>query len=163
MALAHGRSAIGGALMLLWPMDIIPAAGDATFSDPVTIFGVNGGEYFTHAWELDARRAKELLFTGGDVDAHEAYPAGMVNRVAPRSELDATGLELAQRIAIRPAFPLHLAKEAVNRSLDAQGQSVALDSALALHNLGHAHNLKQFDRLIDPRGEAIVRREARDQ
>ncbi|MFC9789719.1 enoyl-CoA hydratase [Rhodococcus sp. NPDC127528] len=160
VALAQGR-AIGGGLMLLWPMDIIIASDDATFSDPVTIFGVNGGEYFTHAWELGARRAKELLFTGGAIDAHEAHAAGMVNKVVPRSELDAAGLALAQRIAARPAFGLRLAKEAVNRSLDAQGQSVALDSALALHNLGHAHNLKQFDRIIDPRGQEVIRREAR--
>src|SRR5262249_6828676 len=38
IAQAQGRTIAGG-LMLLWPMDIIVAASDATFSDPVTAFG----------------------------------------------------------------------------------------------------------------------------
>ncbi|WP_206474091.1 enoyl-CoA hydratase [Dietzia sp. KRD202] len=156
IASAQGRTIAGG-LMLLWPMDIIVAADNATFSDPVTAFGVNGVEYFTHAWELGARRAKELLFTGGILDASEAHQLGMVNHIVPAAELDAATLALAVRIAARPAFGLRLAKESINRSLDAQGQQVALDTALALHNLGHAHNVKQFDSIIDPRGAEVIR------
>ncbi|WP_235170736.1 enoyl-CoA hydratase [Rhodococcus erythropolis] len=160
IAVAQGRTIAGG-LMLLWPMDIILAADDATFSDPVTAFGVNGIEYFTHAWELGARKAKEFLFTGAPLSAIEAEQVGMVNRVYPRTELDEAAVSLGRRIATRPAFGLRLAKESVNRSLDAQGQQVALDSALGLHNLGHAHNFKQFDTLIDPSGVEVIRGESR--
>lgn len=147
--------------MLLWPMDIIVAADNATFSDPVTAFGVNGIEYFTHARELGARRAKELLFTGDALGAVEARDLGMVNHVVPEVELASAAIDLAIRISSRPSFGLRLAKESVNRSLDAQGQQVALDAALALHNLGHAHNLKQFDSIIDPRGVNVIRAGAR--
>ena len=62
---------IAGGLMLVWVCDLIVAAEDTTFSDPVVAFGVNGVEYFAHPWEFGARKAKELLFTGGRMTAQE--------------------------------------------------------------------------------------------
>ena len=102
----------------------------------VTAFGVNGVEYFTHAWELGARKAKEILFTGRAMTAEEAREVGMVNHVVAPAELEAFTTTLATQIAARPAFGLRLAKESVNRSLDVYKQSTALDAAIALHNLG---------------------------
>lgn len=160
IAQAQGRTIAGG-LMLLWPMDVIVAADDATFSDPVTAFGVNGVEFFAHAWELGHRKAKELLFTGEDWDAHEAYRLGMVNYVVSADELDAFTVDLASRIAARPGFGVRLAKESVNRSVDAQGLAVAMDGALALHNLGHAANLARHGQIIDPCGADVIRAASR--
>src|SRR5437879_6934075 len=109
---------IGGGLMLIWPCDLIVAAADATFADPVVAFGVNGHEYFTHVWELGARRAKELLFTGRAITAEEALAIGMVNQVVPIEELESAALELARAISRRPQMGLRLAKLAVNQSLE---------------------------------------------
>lgn len=72
---------IGGGLMLAWPCDLIVAADNARFSDPVVRMGIGGVEYHGHTWEFGARKAKELLFTAGFIDAHEAHRLGMVNRV----------------------------------------------------------------------------------
>ncbi|MFG2949162.1 enoyl-CoA hydratase [Streptomyces adustus] len=156
IAQVQGR-AIAGGLMLVWPMDLIVAAESATFVDPVTAFGVNGVEFFVHPWEVGHRRAKEMLFTGEAIGAREAHSLGMVNRVVPDDELQARTLELAQRIATRPAMGLRLAKESVNFALDAQGQSATLDGALAFHNLGHANNMARFGGLVDPESFQIVR------
>lgn len=156
IAAAQGR-AIAGGLMLLWPMDLIIAADNASFADPVTAFGVNGVEYFSHVWEMGARRAKEFLFTGRPIGAAEALQIGMVNQVVALDELEKAALELAEEIALRPVFGVRLAKEAVNRSLDAQGQQVAFDSAMALHNLGHAHNLGMYGEIVNPEGAAMIR------
>jgi len=153
---AQGRS-IAGALMLQWPFDIIVATEDATFSDPVTAFGVNGIEYFTHVWEVGHRRAREMLYTGDPLTAQEAKSFGMVNHVVPREELESFTLALAERIARRPAFGLRLAKESINRTLDAQGQSVLLDSALGLHNLGHANNLAREGTIVRADGIDVIR------
>ena len=76
---------IAGGLMLVWPCDLVVASDDASFSDPVVAFGVNGVEYFAHAFELGPRRAKELLFTGEAMGAEEAKAIGMVNRVVPET------------------------------------------------------------------------------
>lgn len=151
IAAAQGKS-IAGALMLLWVADIIIAADDATFSDPVVAFGVNGVEYFGHPWEFGARKAKELLFTGDSFTAQEAMQLGMVNRVVPAGELDAAAMDMARRIATKPGFALKLAKESVNQALEAQGQYTAMRAAFSLQHLGHANNKLRFGMAIDPSG-----------
>lgn len=156
----QGR-AIAGGLMLIWPFDLVVASDDAEFRDPVTAFGVNGHEFFAHVWELGARRAKDILFTGRAISAGEAHALGMVSRVVPRAQLEAATLELAARIATRPSFGLRLAKASVNQSLDAQGQWSALQSAFALHQLGHANNRVRFGDIVDPAGMDTIRAEGR--
>jgi enoyl-CoA hydratase len=156
IAAAHGKLIAGG-LMLIWVCDLIVAADDAQFSDPVVAFGVNGHEYFVHTWELGARKAKELLFTGGSITAEEARALGMVNQVVPRDGLDDAVLDMARRIARMPSMGLKLAKQSVNQSLDAQGQWTALQAAFSLHELGHAHNRELFDSVVDPSGAERIR------
>ena len=152
---------IAGGLMLVWPCDLVVASDDATFSDPVVAFGVNGVEYFAHAFELGPRRAKELLFTGEAMGADEARDIGMVNRVVPRDRLEVETLELASRIASRPAMGLKLAKMSVNSSVDAMGFPVALQSAFGLQHVGHAHNQWVHGMVVDPSGAETIRNDAR--
>ena len=128
---------IAGGLMLCWPCDLIVAAEDAKFSDPVVMMGIGGVEYHGHTWELGARKAKEILFTGRPVTAEEAERAGMVNRVVPRDRLDAETRELAGQIAKMPAFGLRQAKRAVNQTLDVQGFYTAIQSVFDIHQTGH--------------------------
>jgi enoyl-CoA hydratase len=156
VAQVQGRTIAGG-LMLLWPCDIIIAASTASFCDPVVALGVNGHEFFVHPWEVGARKAKEMLFTGDLISAAEAHSLGMVNHVVGEDELEAFTLDLASRIATRPAFALKLAKMSVNQALDAQGQTEAVHSAYSLHALGHANNLQRYGILIDPEGPAALR------
>lgn len=130
---------IAAGLMLAWPCDLILAADDARFADPVVRMGIGGVEYHAHSWEFGPRKAKELLFTGGFIDAAEAHRLGMVNRVVPRAELESAALALAKEIAEMHPHALLMAKRAVNQALDAQGQHVALQSAYDTHALGHAN------------------------
>jgi enoyl-CoA hydratase len=149
LAAAQGKTIAGG-LMLLWIADVIYAADDAQFSDPVVGLGVNGVEYFAHPWELGPRMAKELLFSGDWLSAEEARALGMVNRVVPPGELHEAIMGLARRIATKPSFALKLAKESVNQALEAQGQWTALRSAFSLQHLAHAHNRVRFGIPVDP-------------
>ena len=152
---------IAGGLMLVWPMDMIVCSDDATFSDPVVAFGVNGHEYFVHPYEAGARLAKDMLFTGRAIGAHEALQHGMVNRVVPRDQLETETLALASHIAKRPMFGLTLAKQSVNNSQDAMGMYTAIQSAFGLHHVGHSHNKLKFDgSLVDPEGIQVIRSEA---
>jgi enoyl-CoA hydratase len=152
---------IAGGLMLVWPMDLIVASEDATFSDPVVAFGVNGIEYFAHAYEAGARLAKDMLFTGRAITADEAKQHGMVNRVVPRDDLESETLALASHIAKRPMFGLTTAKQSVNNSVDAMGLYTSMQSAFALHHVGHSHNRLTYDgSLVDPAGIQVIRDEA---
>ena len=151
---------IAGGLMLVWPMDLVVCSQEATFSDPVVAFGMNGHEYFTHPYEAGARLAKEMLFTGRAITSDEALQHGMVNKVVARDELESATLALAEHIAKRPMIGLTLAKQSVNNSLDAMGMYTAIQSAFGLHHVGHNHNLRLFDSLVDPAGLQMIRDEA---
>src|SRR3978361_742345 len=97
-------SCIAGRLMLACVCDLIVAAEDAFFADPVVRMGIPGVEYFAHPWVLGPRAAKEILFTGDRFSAQRAYEWGMVNRVVPAGELDAETFAIADRIAAMPQF-----------------------------------------------------------
>ncbi|MEA2681959.1 MAG: enoyl-CoA hydratase [Chloroflexota bacterium] len=129
---------IAGALMLAWACDLIVAADNAYFSDPVLRMGVPGVEYFAHPWQMGPRFAKEFLFLGERIDAARARELGMVNRVVPLAELDATVMNMADKIAAMPRMGLTLAKQAVNFAEDAMGLREGIDHSFALHQLAHA-------------------------
>jgi enoyl-CoA hydratase len=126
--------------MLAWVCDLIVAADDAFFADPVVRMGIPGVEYFAHPWVLGPRLAKEVLFTGERFTAERAYQAGMVNRVVPRAELESATFALAGQVAEMPAFGLALAKRAVNQCEDLMGLRPGMDSVFGLHHVAHAHN-----------------------
>jgi enoyl-CoA hydratase/carnithine racemase len=140
IAAVQGRCIAGG-LLLCWPCDLIVAADDALFSDPVVMMGIGGVEYHGHTWELGARKAKEILFTGRALTAHEAEQTGMVNKVVPRERLDVETAELAAQIAAMPPFGLRQAKRAVNQTLDVQGFYAAIQSVFDVHQTGHGNAL----------------------
>ena len=140
IAAVQGRCIAGG-LMLCWPCDLIIAADDALFSDPVALMGIGGVEYHGHTWELGARKAKEILFTGRPVTAVEAEATGMVNRVVSRDQLDVETMALAAQIAEMPSFGLRQAKRAVNQTLDVQGFYAAIQSVFDIHQTGHGNAL----------------------
>ena len=152
---------IAAGLMLVWVCDLIIAEENATFSDPVVAFGVNGVEYFGHPWEFGVRKAKELLFTGGMMSAAEAKTCGMVNQVVPAADLTKFTTQMAERIAQRPAMGLRLAKQSVNQAQDAQGLWTALQSAMSLQQLGHANARIVHGVPIDPEGAQVIRRDAK--
>ncbi|HEY7593237.1 MAG TPA: enoyl-CoA hydratase [Actinophytocola sp.] len=139
IAMVQG-ACIAGGLMLAWVCDLIVAADDAFFADPVVRMGIPGVEYFAHPWVLGPRAAKEFLFTGDRFDARRALELGMVNRVVPRASLREEALAMAGRIARMPSFGLALAKRAVNQAEDQMGLRSGMDSVFGLHHFAHAHN-----------------------
>jgi enoyl-CoA hydratase len=110
IAQVHG-ACIAGGLMLAWVCDLIVAADDAFFADPVV--------------RISAARAHEL---------------GMINRVVPRDRLGDEVTTLASKISAMPRLGLALTKKAVNQAEDAMGLQVGMDSVFGLHHLAHAHN-----------------------
>ncbi len=80
-------SCVAAGLMLAAMCDLIVAADDAVFSNPVLRLTGAGVELLVEPWELGIRKAKEFLLTGDTIDAQEAWRLGLVNRVVPRAEL----------------------------------------------------------------------------
>jgi enoyl-CoA hydratase len=137
IAAVQGKCIAAG-LMLCWPCDLIIAAENAEFSDPVLHMGILGVELHAHTWELGPRKAKELLFTAGSINAEEARQLGMVNKVVPLEQLVPATMEMARRIALMDSFALRMAKRAVNHTMDIQGYTTAIDACFDMHHFGHA-------------------------
>src|SRR5262249_45797697 len=134
IAMVQGACVAGG-LMLAWICDLIIAADDAFFADPVLRMGIPGVEWFAHPFVMNRRLAREFLFLGEKIDAERALEMGMINRVVPRERLLAETIAVAERIAKQPRFGLALAKKAINQAEDRMGLRDVIDATFALHHL----------------------------
>jgi len=121
IAAVQGACAAGG-LMLACMCDLIVAANDAKFSNPVLRMTGVGVELLVEPWELGARKAKEFLLCAQSIDAQEAWRLGMVNKVVPRSELASAAQEMAATVALVPPITASAIKDTINHTLDAMGQ-----------------------------------------
>ena len=139
IAMVQGACVAGG-LMLAWVCDLIVAADDAFFADPVVRMGIPGVEYFAHPFELPPRIAKEFLFLGERMTAERAFQLGMVNKVAPCAQLEEVTHSIAGRVAKMPRMGLSLAKQAVNHIEDLRGKRAGMDAVFHMHHFAHAHN-----------------------
>jgi enoyl-CoA hydratase len=108
--------------MLAAMCDLIVAADDAQFSNPVLRMGGVGVELLIEPWELGARKAKEFLFCAEVLDGEEAAKAGLVNRVVPREDLAMAAREMAGRAAQVPPITAAAVKDTINHTLDTAGQ-----------------------------------------
>jgi enoyl-CoA hydratase len=137
IAAVQGKCIAAG-LMLCWPCDLIIAADNAQFSDPVLLMGMPGVEFFAQPWEFGPRRAKQLLFTASAISAEEARGCGMVNEVVPLGDLQSRTMELAAKVASMDPWAVRLAKRAINGAVDAMGFSNSINANFDIHHLGHA-------------------------
>src|SRR5690606_15941927 len=113
---------IAGGFMVANMCDLVVAADDAVFSDPVcSTLAAAATEVLVHPWVLGLRTAKDFLYTGRKMFADEALRVGMVSRVFPRSTLEEETLALANDIAKAPPFAMKMLKRSLNRTADMQG------------------------------------------
>ena len=122
IAAVQGACAAAG-LMLACMCDLIVAADDARFSNPVLRMSGAGVELLVEPWELGARRAKEFLLCARKLTAAEAESAGMVNRVVPRDDLMTAVSAMADEVALVPPVTAAAVKGSINYTLDRQGQA----------------------------------------
>jgi enoyl-CoA hydratase len=129
---------IAGGFMVANMCDMIVAAEDAFFADPVCkTLAASAVEVLCHPWVMGLRSAKEFLFTGRRMGAEEAHRLGMVNRVVPRAELEAATQALAEEIAAAPPFAIRLTKRSLNRSADMMGFRSGIMAHFDTHQLAH--------------------------
>jgi enoyl-CoA hydratase/carnithine racemase len=127
IAQVHGYALGGGTYWALLP-DITVASEDAYFQMPlVQGLGFPGGETMVEPWVfMNWKRALEYLYTAQTLTADEARDMGLVNRVVPRAELDATVTELAAQIARAPLSTLMATKQLVTRAWELMGMRTHL-------------------------------------
>jgi enoyl-CoA hydratase len=141
IAQVQGYCIMGG-MMIASACDLIIASEDALFADRSVGWSGAHVQYFALPWDIGPRKAKEYLFTGDFITAHQAEKAGLVNRVVPLADLEEETMALAQRIAERDPFALKFAKASVNETQNAQGWREALEGAFKNYMLTIPHRME---------------------
>lgn len=108
---------LGGGLELALACDIRIASSNAILGQPEIKLGLIPGAGGTQRLSrlVGNGIAKELIFTGDNIDANRAYELNLVNKVVPQEKFEEKVMKLATRLANGPSFALNMAKEAINR------------------------------------------------
>lgn len=141
---------LGGGWELAMLCDLVVASETARFGQPEINLGILPGAGGTQRLPrlVGKHRAMELILTGRQLTAQEAYAWGAVNRVVPAETYLQEALALAREIAQKAPVAARLAKEAVLRSLDTS-LDVGLDyerklSALAFGTEDRQEGVRAF-------------------
>lgn len=112
--------AAGASLNMALGCDLIVASEEARFTEIFVKRGLvlDFGGHWLLPRLVGLHRAKELAFFGEILSAKEAADMGLVNKVVPVGDLDATVDDWAQRLAALPPINLSIMKKALNRAFE---------------------------------------------
>ncbi|MCF2527755.1 enoyl-CoA hydratase/isomerase family protein [Yinghuangia soli] len=137
---------IGASFQRALLADIRVAAEGARFMLPETVHGVipdTGG--VGRLFQICGHGvASDLVLTGRPMDAAEAYAHGVVSRVVPAAELDATVREMAEKIAAVPAATVKTARRVIKHLAEPQIRSSMAEELIAQTYLSRSDDLAEF-------------------
>jgi enoyl-CoA hydratase len=117
---AINGAAIGGGLELALACDIRIASEDAVLSLREVALGFIPGGGGTQRLPrlVGPGRAKEIIFSGSNVNAKKAFEIGLVERIAPRTKLIEEAINLGRQIIANAPKAIKLAKVSIDKGLD---------------------------------------------
>ncbi|MDZ4678345.1 MAG: enoyl-CoA hydratase-related protein [Oligoflexia bacterium] len=119
--------ALGGGTELACSCDFIYASENAKFGQPEVLLGLMPGFGGTQrlARFVGLPRARELIYTGEQINVQQALEMGLVNKVFSKETLLDEALKTAKIISKRAPLAVTASKEAINDGFD-----VAIDKGL---------------------------------
>jgi len=114
--------AIGGGHVLHVVCDLTIAADNARFGQTGPKVGSFDGGFGASylARIVGQKKAREIWYLCEFYDAQEALAMGLVNKVVPLDELEATTLDWCRKIQAKSSLAIRLLKSAFNAELDGQ-------------------------------------------
>jgi naphthoate synthase len=114
--------AIGGGHVLHVVCDLTIAADNARFGQTGPRVGSFDGGFGSSylARIVGQKKAREIWYLCEQYDAHEALAMGLVNKVVPVAELEATAVAWGRRILTHSPLAIRCLKAAFNAELDGQ-------------------------------------------
>jgi len=131
--------ALGGGLEIMLICDIRIAAEHARFGSPEVNLGLIPGWGATQRLtrEIPWAKAAEILLSGKQINAQEAYRIGLVNEVVPRQELMPRARKWAEDLCQAGPLAVRAAKEAMLRGYSMPlNEGIRLEAALFEYLLG---------------------------
>ena len=155
IAQIHGFCIAGGLATANF-CDLRICSEDAKFGAPEIR---TGGPYIPAVWPwlVGMTKARELLYTGNLIDAHEAKRLNLVNAVVPFDELDEAVERQAMTIAKLPAATLEYNKKLINMSYELMGVRQVLErslelEAMALASADSSPEIEEFENIREKDG-----------
>jgi 2-(1,2-epoxy-1,2-dihydrophenyl)acetyl-CoA isomerase len=130
---------------LAYACDLVLAADDARFIEVFVRRGIalDAGGAFLLARHVGLHKAKELVFFGDDLSAADAERLGLVNKVVPAAQLEATAREWAERLAKGPTFAVGMSKRLLNRSLQSDLDTCFAEEAFTQALVGNSDDMRE--------------------
>jgi len=127
IARVHGH-AVGVGCNYALASDILIASEQAKFGQVFVKIGLmpDGGSTFFLPRSVGYAKAFELMVTGDIITAQDALALGLVNKVVPFEDLDATVNAMAARLAAAAPIALRKIKEGLNHGINSD-LAAALD------------------------------------
>ena len=112
--------ALGGGCELSMACDFRICSDNAMFGQPEVGLGITPGFGGTQrlARLIGPGMAKQMIYTGRNIKADEAFRIGLVNQVVPQAELMATVEKIAQGIAQNAPIAVRACKKLINEGLE---------------------------------------------
>jgi 2-(1,2-epoxy-1,2-dihydrophenyl)acetyl-CoA isomerase len=144
IAAVNGVAAGMGA-HLAWACDLVIAADDAKFIEVFVRRGIalDAAGGFLLPRHMGLHKAKELVFFGDDLSAHDAERLGLVNRVVPAADLESETRKWATRLAQGPTFAIGLSKKLLNRSLESDLDTCFAEEAFTQALTAHSDDMRE--------------------
>ena len=144
--------ALGGGCEFAMSCDIRIAAEDAKFGFPETDVGLTITTAGTKllAQIVGLGKAKELVFTGDFIDAHEALGIGLANKVVADDDLLDEALAMAGKIGKKSPLALKLSRIAIDQGLHSSfEQTLELEAGHLLTCVGAQNQEKFVERKLE--------------
>ncbi len=125
--------ALGGGCEVALCCDLRIAAEDTVIGLPEIGLGIMPGSGATQRLPrlIGVAKAKELIYTGDNINAAEAYRVGLVNKVVPKEKLMEEAKAMAKKLAAKPKAAFALIKRCIDNGLNmnlASGLTMEMDS-----------------------------------
>jgi len=138
--------ALGGSFQRALLCDIRICSDDARFMLPEATHGVipdTGG--VSRLFQMCGHGVvTDMVLTGRPMSATEALSYGVVSRVVPRDELDATAREMAEKIAAAPAVTIKMARRVIKHLSEPQVRASMEDELIYQTFLNRSDDFAEF-------------------
>lgn len=130
---------------LAYACDLVVASEEARFIEVFVRRGIalDAGGGFLLPRHIGLHKAKELVFLGDDLSAADAERLGLVNRVVPAAQLEDALRALAKRLAEGPTFAIGLSKRLLNRSLQADMDTLFAEEAFTQALVANSEDMRE--------------------
>ena len=130
---------------LVYACDLVIASDEARFIEVFVRRGIalDAGGGFLLPRHVGLHKAKELVFFGDELSAADAERLGLVNKVVPAAELEGELRSWAKRLAAGPSFAIGLSKRLLNRSLQANMDTLFAEEAFTQALTANSEDMRE--------------------